>query len=35
VNAEAAVFMADSQVPCGVEALNGTVSQAAWKMKPS
>jgi len=35
VNAEAAAFMADSQVPWGLEALNGVVSQAAWKTKPS
>jgi pimeloyl-ACP methyl ester carboxylesterase len=32
---ERSAFMADSQVPWGVEALNGTVSQAAWKAKPS
>jgi pimeloyl-ACP methyl ester carboxylesterase len=30
-----AAFMADSQVPWGVEALNGTISQPAWKSKPS
>jgi pimeloyl-ACP methyl ester carboxylesterase len=30
-----AEFMADSQVPWGVEALNGTISQPAWKAKPS
>ncbi|MGO9370653.1 MAG: alpha/beta hydrolase [Syntrophobacteraceae bacterium] len=30
-----AAFMADSQVPWGVEALDGTISQAAWKSKPS
>src|SRR6266436_5948942 len=30
-----AAFMADSQVPWGVEALSGTVGQAAWKAKPS
>jgi pimeloyl-ACP methyl ester carboxylesterase len=28
-------FMANSQVPWGVAALNGAVSQAAWKTKPS
>lgn len=28
-------FMADSQVPWGVEALTGTISQPAWKSKPS
>jgi len=32
---DAAAFMADSQVPWGVDALGGTVSQAAWKTKPS
>ena len=30
-----AAFMADSQVPWGVEALNGTVSDPAWRSKPS
>ena len=30
-----AEFMADAQVPWGVEALNGAVSQPAWKTKPS
>ena len=30
-----AAFMADSQVPWGVEALNGTVSEPAWRSKPS
>jgi pimeloyl-ACP methyl ester carboxylesterase len=35
VDAEKAAFMADSQVPWGVEALNGTISEAAWKTKPS
>jgi pimeloyl-ACP methyl ester carboxylesterase len=35
VDAEAAAFMADSQVPWGVEALGGTVSQPAWRTKPS
>jgi pimeloyl-ACP methyl ester carboxylesterase len=35
VNAEKAVFMADSQVPWGVEALNGKISEPAWKAKPS
>jgi pimeloyl-ACP methyl ester carboxylesterase len=33
--ADDAAFMADSQVPWGVEALNGTVSQPAWRSKPS
>jgi len=35
VNSEVAAFMADSQVPWGVEALGGVVSQPAWKTKPS
>ena len=35
VDAEKAAFMADSQVPWGLEALSGTVSQAAWRTKPS
>jgi pimeloyl-ACP methyl ester carboxylesterase len=30
-----AEFMADSQVPWGGEALDGTISQPAWKTKPS
>src|SRR5713101_8033731 len=30
-----AAFMADSQVPWGVNALNGTISEPAWKTKPS
>ncbi|MFE4696256.1 alpha/beta fold hydrolase [Streptomyces sp. NPDC056738] len=30
-----AAFMADSQVPWGVEALEGTVSEPAWQSKPS
>ena len=30
-----AEFMAESQVPWGVDALNGAVSEAAWKTKPS
>ena len=35
VNADAAAFMADSQVPWGLDALNGAVSYPAWKRKPS
>ena len=35
VDAEKAAFMADSQVPWGVEAFSGTISQAAWRTKPS
>lgn len=30
-----AAFMADSQVPWGVEALAGTISEPAWRTKPS
>jgi pimeloyl-ACP methyl ester carboxylesterase len=33
--AQDAAFMADSQVPWGVEALNGTITEAAWRTKPS
>jgi pimeloyl-ACP methyl ester carboxylesterase len=35
VNPEKAAFMADSQVPWGVAALDGTISEPAWKNKPS
>jgi len=35
VDAERAAFMAASQVPWGVDALNGTITQPAWKTKPS
>jgi pimeloyl-ACP methyl ester carboxylesterase len=35
VDADKAAFMADSQVPWGVEALSGTISEPAWKTKPS
>lgn len=35
VDAKRAAFMADSQVPWGVEALTGAISQPAWKSKPS
>jgi pimeloyl-ACP methyl ester carboxylesterase len=30
-----ASFMADSQVPWGVDALGGTISEPAWRTKPS
>src|SRR5215203_3640478 len=30
-----AAFMADSQVPWGVEALSGSITEPAWKSKPS
>ena len=32
---EQADFMADSQVPWGVDALGGTISDPAWRSKPS
>ena len=35
VDRERAEFMANSQVPWGVEALAGTIGQPAWKAKPS
>ena len=35
VDPEEAAFMADSQVPWGVEALSGTITEPAWKTKPS
>ena len=35
VDDERAAFMADSQVPWGVEALRGAISVPAWKNKPS
>ncbi len=35
VEPKKAEFMANSQVPWGIEALNGTISQPAWKTKPS
>src|ERR671912_2404345 len=35
VSADEAEFMADSQVPWGVEALGGTIGEAAWRSKPS
>jgi len=35
VSADAAAFMADSQVPWGVAALDGVVTEPAWKTKPS
>jgi pimeloyl-ACP methyl ester carboxylesterase len=34
LNPEKAAFMADSQVPCGVAALGGTISEPAWRKKP-
>jgi pimeloyl-ACP methyl ester carboxylesterase len=35
VSLEKASFMADSQVPWGVNALSGTISEPAWRTKPS
>jgi len=32
---DAAAFMSDAQVPWGVEALSGAVTEAAWRSKPS
>jgi len=35
VEAEKAAFMADAQVPWGIQALAGEISEPAWKSKPS
>jgi hypothetical protein len=35
VSPEKAEFVANSQVPWGVDALNGAVTEPAWKAKPS
>ncbi len=35
VSDDEAAFMADSQVPWGVDALGGTISDPAWRSKPS
>jgi len=35
VDPEKAAFMADSQVPWGVAALTGVISEPAWRAKPS
>src|SRR5213593_2968538 len=35
VDASAAEFMAQSQVPWGLNALNGEVTEASWRTKPS
>src|SRR5262247_2646563 len=35
VSPDAASFMADSQVPWGLDALNGAVAEPAWRTKPS
>jgi pimeloyl-ACP methyl ester carboxylesterase len=35
VDDDQAAFMADAQVPWGVEALGGTITEPAWRSKPS
>jgi pimeloyl-ACP methyl ester carboxylesterase len=35
LSADEAAFMADSQTPWGLDALNGAVSEPAWRTKPS
>ena len=35
VDEKTAAFMAESQVPWGLDALNGSITEAAWKTKPS
>jgi pimeloyl-ACP methyl ester carboxylesterase len=35
VDPDSAAFMADSQVPWGVDALGGTITDPAWNKKPS
>jgi pimeloyl-ACP methyl ester carboxylesterase len=35
VSSEKAAFMADSQVPWGMAALSGAITEPAWKKKPS
>src|SRR5437879_1785723 len=35
VSADAAAFMADSQVPWAVHALSGAINEPAWRTKPS
>ena len=35
VDADKAMFMADAQVPWAVEAMSGTITEPAWKTKPS
>jgi pimeloyl-ACP methyl ester carboxylesterase len=35
IPADDAAFMADSQVPWGVDALTGTITEPAWRSKPS
>ena len=35
MDADLAEFMADSQVPWGLDAAGGTISEPAWRSKPS
>jgi pimeloyl-ACP methyl ester carboxylesterase len=35
VEPKLAAFMAESQVPWGLDALNGSIMEAAWRTKPS
>jgi len=35
IDAEKSAFMADSQVPWGVDALGGAITEPAWRSKPS
>jgi pimeloyl-ACP methyl ester carboxylesterase len=35
VSPDTAAFMADAQVPWGLEALNGAITQPAWRSKPT
>src|SRR3954468_16956530 len=35
LDADEAAFMADSQIPWGVEALGGAVSEPGWRLRPS
>jgi hypothetical protein len=35
VDVDEAGFMAESQVPWGLDALGGTISEPAWRNKPS
>lgn len=35
LSAQDAAFLADTQVPFGLDALGGTVSEAAWRQKPT
>jgi hypothetical protein len=35
VDPDLAAFMADAQVPWGLEALSGAISEPAWRSKPS